>query len=124
MDKKQVKFIDTTLRDGSQSLWAMKMTYGIYDAVVEELDQAGYDYIDLPMHAPYMIMAFRFFSKCLILSFMYFPLQRLSKQRPGLRLFAKLKHFNTFGYLKSEHGIIKLGFKLYVCQFYNRFVPI
>ena len=61
MDKKQVKFIDTTLRDGSQSLWAMKMTYGIYDAVVEELDQAGYDYIDLPMHAPYMIMAFRFF---------------------------------------------------------------
>jgi oxaloacetate decarboxylase alpha subunit len=63
MSKKKVKFIDTTLRDGSQSLWAMKMTYGMYDAVVEELDQVGYDHIDIPMHAPYMIMAVRFFKE-------------------------------------------------------------
>ena len=51
MSKKKVLFTDMTLRDGSQSLWAMKMTYGMHTVVASEIDQAGYDYIDLPVNA-------------------------------------------------------------------------
>ncbi|MBI5062588.1 MAG: carboxylase, partial [Desulfatitalea sp.] len=53
MTEKKVVFSDVSLRDGAQSLWAMNMSYGMYDAVAEQLDQAGYDYIELPMHAVY-----------------------------------------------------------------------
>lgn len=60
MHKKKVMFSDTTLRDGAQSLWAMNVNYGKFDAVAEPLDRAGYDYIDLPMHAIYFKMAVRF----------------------------------------------------------------
>ncbi len=48
---KKVYFYDTTLRDGAQSLWAMKMTYGIHDAVAGEMDKAGYSRIELPVNA-------------------------------------------------------------------------
>jgi len=51
VSKKKVLFTDMTLRDGSQSLWAMKMTYGMHSVVASEIDQAGYDYIDLPVNA-------------------------------------------------------------------------
>ncbi len=51
MSKKKVMFSDTTLRDGAQSLWAMNMSYGMHDAVVEELDKAGYSYIEIPVNA-------------------------------------------------------------------------
>lgn len=60
MTEKKVVFSDVSLRDGAQSLWAMNMSYGMYDAVAEQLDQAGYDYIELPMHAVYMKMAVRY----------------------------------------------------------------
>ncbi len=45
--KKKVEFYDTTLRDGPQSLWAMKLTYGGHCAIVEELDKVGYSYIEV-----------------------------------------------------------------------------
>lgn len=51
MSKKKVMFTDMTLRDGSQSLWAMKMTYGMHSVVAKEIDDAGFDYIDLPVNA-------------------------------------------------------------------------
>jgi oxaloacetate decarboxylase (Na+ extruding) subunit alpha len=51
MIKKKVMFSDTTLRDGPQSLWAMNMSYGMHDAVIEELDKAGYSYIEIPVNA-------------------------------------------------------------------------
>ena len=51
MGKKKVMFTDMTLRDGSQSLWAMMMTYGMHSVVNSEIDRAGYDYIDLPVNA-------------------------------------------------------------------------
>jgi oxaloacetate decarboxylase alpha subunit len=63
MSKKKVMFSDTTFRDGAQSLWAMNMRYGTYDAVAEEMDQAGYHYMDVPMHAPYLKMAVRMFKE-------------------------------------------------------------
>lgn len=63
MSEKKVLFSDVSLRDGAQSLWAMNMSYGMYDAVAEQLDQAGYDHIELPMHAVYMKMAVRYFKE-------------------------------------------------------------
>ncbi|MBE0597311.1 MAG: hypothetical protein IH614_08580 [Desulfuromonadales bacterium] len=59
----RVLFSDTTLRDGAQSLWAMNMTYGKHDAVVEQLDKAGYDHIDLPVFSIYFKMVVRFFKE-------------------------------------------------------------
>ena len=63
MSRKKVMFGDVSLRDGAQSQWAMNMSYGMYDAVAEKLDQAGYNYIELPMHAVYMKMAVRYFKE-------------------------------------------------------------
>jgi oxaloacetate decarboxylase (Na+ extruding) subunit alpha len=39
----EVKFVDTTLRDGHQSLWAMNMRTGMMLAGLPELDQAGFE---------------------------------------------------------------------------------
>jgi oxaloacetate decarboxylase alpha subunit len=49
--KKEVKFYDTSMRDGAQSNWAMYMRYGIMDAIAGELDKAGYSFIELPVNA-------------------------------------------------------------------------
>jgi oxaloacetate decarboxylase (Na+ extruding) subunit alpha len=42
-----VRFVDTTLRDGHQSLWAENMTTGMMLPVAERLDRAGFDAIEL-----------------------------------------------------------------------------
>ncbi len=63
MSKKGVYFVDTTFRDGAQSLWAMKMTRGMYEAVAAEMDQGGFKYIELPAHALYMQMMIRFYKE-------------------------------------------------------------
>ena len=48
MSSKEVHFLDTTFRDGSQSLWAMGMRHGMMEAVAEDLDHAGFDVIEIP----------------------------------------------------------------------------
>lgn len=63
MTRKKVLFSDMTLRDGSQSLWAMKMTYGMHQVVASEIDQAGFDYVDLPVNAVNFKMWVRFFQE-------------------------------------------------------------
>ena len=63
MSKKKVLFTDQTLRDGTQSLWSMFTTYGVHDAVAEELDQAGYHFIELPVNAVNFKMTIRFFKE-------------------------------------------------------------
>jgi oxaloacetate decarboxylase (Na+ extruding) subunit alpha len=42
-----IKFVDTTLRDGHQSLWAENMTTGMMLPVAERMDRAGFDAIEL-----------------------------------------------------------------------------
>ena len=42
-----VKFMDTTLRDAHQSLWATRMTTAMMLPVADQLDRIGYDAIDL-----------------------------------------------------------------------------
>ena len=44
---RNIGFIDTTLRDAHQSLWATRMTTAHMLPVAERLDQAGFDQIDL-----------------------------------------------------------------------------
>jgi oxaloacetate decarboxylase alpha subunit len=39
----EIKFIDTTLRDGNQSLWALNMRTGMMLATLPDLDQAGFE---------------------------------------------------------------------------------
>lgn len=45
-----VYFQDTTLRDGSQSIWAMGMRYGMMEPIAADLDAAGYSAIEVPMN--------------------------------------------------------------------------
>ena len=48
-----VNFIDTTFRDGSQSLWASGMRGGMMEAVAEDMDRAGFYAIEVPANAIY-----------------------------------------------------------------------
>ena len=51
MSAKQIRFLDTTFRDGSQSLWAMGMRGGMMEAVAEDMDRVGFDVIEVPGNA-------------------------------------------------------------------------
>ncbi|MBT4671569.1 MAG: hypothetical protein HOB64_05595 [Rhodospirillaceae bacterium] len=46
-----VKFLDTTFRDGSQSLWAMGMRHGQIEAVAADMDRCGFEVIEVPGNA-------------------------------------------------------------------------
>jgi len=48
-----IQFIDTTLRDGNQSLWALGMRSSVIESVGSPLDQAGFDVIEVPLGALY-----------------------------------------------------------------------
>ncbi|MBI4491185.1 MAG: hypothetical protein HY690_00110, partial [Chloroflexi bacterium] len=39
----EIKFVDTTVRDGNQSNWALNMRTGMMLATVPDLDEAGFD---------------------------------------------------------------------------------
>ncbi|GGA60946.1 carboxylase [Pseudoclavibacter endophyticus] len=43
-----VRILDTSLRDGSQSLWASGIRYGMMQEVADDLDQVGFEYIEVP----------------------------------------------------------------------------
>lgn len=47
----KVEFIDTTLRDGSQSLWASGMRSGMMTAVAEDLDKVGFKFVEIPTNS-------------------------------------------------------------------------
>ncbi len=44
-----VRFVDTTFRDGSQSIWASYIRTGMIKAVADEMEQAGLDVIEVPV---------------------------------------------------------------------------
>jgi oxaloacetate decarboxylase alpha subunit len=48
---REVRFLDTTFRDGSQSLWAMGIRHGMMEALAGDLDNAGFDVIEVPANA-------------------------------------------------------------------------
>jgi pyruvate/oxaloacetate carboxyltransferase len=39
----EIRFIDTTVRDGNQSLWALNMKIGAMLPIAEQMDQAGFE---------------------------------------------------------------------------------
>ncbi|MDR0469324.1 MAG: hypothetical protein LBH09_05060, partial [Peptococcaceae bacterium] len=43
----KISFIDTTLRDGSQSNWALGLPVGMMDVVMEDIDKVGYRSLDI-----------------------------------------------------------------------------
>ena len=43
---KEIKFVDTTIRDGHQSLWALNMKTGMMLSILPDLDRAGFDAIE------------------------------------------------------------------------------
>src|SRR3972149_6810309 len=44
-----VRFVDTTFRDGSQSLWASGIRIGMIDAVAGAVDRAGFEAVEFPV---------------------------------------------------------------------------
>jgi oxaloacetate decarboxylase alpha subunit len=43
----EIRFVDTTLRDGHQSLWAEGMTTGMMLPILDKMDEAGFEAIEL-----------------------------------------------------------------------------
>ena len=43
----EIHFVDTTLRDGQMSLWATRMRTGMILPIAEQMDEAGFDAIEL-----------------------------------------------------------------------------
>src|SRR5665647_3617472 len=48
-----VRFVDTTFRDGSQSMWASGMRTGMMEAVAEIMDEVGFAAIEVPVNGIY-----------------------------------------------------------------------
>ncbi len=42
----EVKFVDTTLRDGQSSIWGYRMTTGMILPIASQMDQAGFDALE------------------------------------------------------------------------------
>jgi oxaloacetate decarboxylase (Na+ extruding) subunit alpha len=55
--KRDIRFVDTTLRDGHLSLWASNMRTGMMLPVAERLDSAGFESIE--------VMSSAFYKKCM-----------------------------------------------------------
>jgi oxaloacetate decarboxylase (Na+ extruding) subunit alpha len=57
----EVRFVDTTLRDGQQSLWAYNMRTGMMVPVARHMDEAGFEAIELggPVELPKCIKELR-----------------------------------------------------------------
>ncbi|MFJ8415627.1 hypothetical protein ACQKNN_26520 [Bacillus paramycoides] len=45
----ELHFVDTTFRDGSQSLWAAGMRPGMMEAIAEDVGQAGFRVVEVPV---------------------------------------------------------------------------
>lgn len=58
-----LKLVDETLRDGTQSLWGMMMSYHMFEPVIEEIAEAGFDTISLPVHVGQTLISTRFFKE-------------------------------------------------------------
>ena len=59
----KLQLVDETLRDGSQSLWGMMMSYHMIEPVIGEIAQAGFDSINLPVTGTNALIHTRFFKE-------------------------------------------------------------
>ena len=49
-----VQFVDTTFRDGAQSLWASSIRTGMIEAVAESMDHAGFHAVEVPVNGNFV----------------------------------------------------------------------
>lgn len=59
----KLELIDETLRDGSQSLWGMMMSYHMIEPVLEDIVNAGFDTVNTPFHFGAPMLSTRFFKE-------------------------------------------------------------
>ena len=62
-DNGTLQLIDETLRDGTQSLWGMMMSYHMMEPVLGEIAEAGYYSINGPWHGAQPMISARFFNE-------------------------------------------------------------
>ncbi len=94
----EVRFVDTTLRDGQQSLWAYNMRTGMMLPVAELMDQAGFEAIELggPVELPKCIKELREDPweryRLVIPKFKKTPLRLIHGTRSGFAIFPDALH--------------------------------
>ncbi len=87
-----VAFVDVTLRDGQQSLWAERMTTGMMLPVADAIDAAGFDAVEL--------LSPSFFGKC-VRELREDPFERIrlmARRMTKTRLRANSGGLNLFGF--------------------------
>jgi oxaloacetate decarboxylase (Na+ extruding) subunit alpha len=94
----EVRFVDTTLRDGQQSLWAYNMRTGMIVPVVEPMDEAGFEAIELggPVELPKCVRELREDPweryRLVIPRFKRTPLRLIHGTRSGFAIYAHALH--------------------------------
>jgi oxaloacetate decarboxylase alpha subunit len=93
-----VRFVDTTLRDGQQSLWAYNMRTGMMIPVAEPMDEAGFEAIELggPVELPKCIRELREDPweryRLIIPKFKKTPLRLIHGTRSGFAIYPEALH--------------------------------
>jgi oxaloacetate decarboxylase alpha subunit len=93
-----VRFVDTTLRDGQQSLWAYSMRTGMMVPIVELMDQAGFEAIEFggPVELPKCIKELREDPweryRLVIPKFKKTPLRLIHGTRSGFAIYPEALH--------------------------------
>lgn len=95
---KEVRFVDTTLRDGQQSLWAYNMRTGMMVPVAEQIDQAGFEAVELggPVEMPKCVKELRENPweryRLIIPKFKKTPLRLIHGTRSGFAIYPDALH--------------------------------
>ena len=58
-----LELVDETLRDGSQSLWGMMMSYHSIEPVMREISEMGFASVDIPVNVATSVVYPRFFDE-------------------------------------------------------------
>ena len=94
----EVLFVDTTLRDGQQSLWAYNMRTGMIVPIVEHIDAAGFEAVELggPVELPKCVKELREDPweryRLVIPKFKKTPLRLIHGTRSGFAIYPEALH--------------------------------
>lgn len=93
-----IRFVDTTLRDGQQSLWAYNMRTGMMVPVAEQIDNAGFEAVELggPVEMPKCVKELREDPweryRLVIPKFKKTPLRLIHGTRSGFAIYPEALH--------------------------------
>jgi oxaloacetate decarboxylase alpha subunit len=94
----EVRFVDTTLRDGQQSLWAYNMRTGMMVPVADQIDDAGFEAVELggPVEMPKCVKELREDPweryRLIIPKFKKTPLRLIHGTRSGFAIYPAALH--------------------------------